>query len=135
MPVSLIRDVIQGYASTAKRMMMAGLDGVEVVASHGYLPSQFLNPRINRRTDDYGGSFENRLRFMSEVAAAVRGAIGHEMTLAFVSLGMKRTIADCSLRNASRLSMLWNLNMRLTTTTSPQARPLQLRGRSILSPQ
>ena len=79
MSVSLIQDVIQGYASTARRMMVAGLDGVEVVASHGYLPSQFLNPRINHRTDDYGGSFENRLRFLSEVAAAVRGAIDHEM--------------------------------------------------------
>lgn len=79
MPVSLIRDVIEGYAGTARRMMMAGLDGVEVVASHGYLPSQFLNPRINRRTDDYGGSFENRLRFINEVVTAVREAIGDEM--------------------------------------------------------
>jgi 2,4-dienoyl-CoA reductase-like NADH-dependent reductase (Old Yellow Enzyme family) len=76
MSLDLVADVVAGYAATARRMMEAGLDGVEVVASHGYLPSQFLNPRINRRTDRYGGPFENRMRFLTEIAAAVRQAIG-----------------------------------------------------------
>jgi 2,4-dienoyl-CoA reductase-like NADH-dependent reductase (Old Yellow Enzyme family) len=78
MSLGLIRDVVEGYAATAQRMIAAGLDGVEVVASHGYLPSQFLNPRLNRREDAYGGPFENRLRFLAEIAAAVRRAIGEE---------------------------------------------------------
>ena len=56
----------------------AGIDGVEVVASHGYLPAQFLNPRLNLREDGYGGSFENRLRFLREAIAACRDAVGPE---------------------------------------------------------
>ncbi len=48
------------------------IDGVEVVASHGYLPAQFINPRVNRRTDGYNGDLEQRLRFLREVIAADR---------------------------------------------------------------
>ncbi len=47
----LIREIVQGYAEGARRLTSAGLDGVEIVGSHGYLPSQFLNPRVNRRRD------------------------------------------------------------------------------------
>ncbi len=73
---AMIRSVIDGYAATAERLARAGLDGVEVLASHGYLPIQFCNPRRNRRTDDYGGSFENRMRFMNEVHDGIRARIG-----------------------------------------------------------
>ena len=59
---AMIEELIEGYGDTARRMHGAGLDGVEVVASHGYLPVQFLNPRLNHRDDQWGGSFENRLR-------------------------------------------------------------------------
>lgn len=76
MPAPLIREVIDGYAAAARRLHEAGLDGVEVVASHGYLPAQFLNPQTNRRTDAYGGSAENRLRFLREVVDGVRAATG-----------------------------------------------------------
>jgi 2,4-dienoyl-CoA reductase-like NADH-dependent reductase (Old Yellow Enzyme family) len=69
-----IHEIVNGYASAARRLTDAGLDGVEVVASHGYLPSQFLNPVTNLREDDYGGSTENRRRFLLEVLRAVRGA-------------------------------------------------------------
>ncbi len=71
----MIDEIVAGYASAAERLERAGLDGVEIVGSHGYLPSQFLNPRLNRRTDQYGGAFENRLRFLREVVAAVRAAV------------------------------------------------------------
>ncbi|MEB8388196.1 FAD-dependent oxidoreductase [Rhodobacteraceae bacterium KMM 6894] len=74
MPVAMIDEVVAGYAATARRMAQAGMDGAEVVASHGYLPAQFLSEQVNRRTDAYGGSFENRLRFLREVIAAVRDA-------------------------------------------------------------
>ncbi|WP_264313071.1 FAD-dependent oxidoreductase [Pseudomonas putida] len=70
----MIDEIIQGYASAARRLHQAGLDGVEVVASHGYLPAQFLNPRVNLRTDGYNGALEQRLRFVREVLAAVRAA-------------------------------------------------------------
>ncbi|MDO6563302.1 FAD-dependent oxidoreductase [Amphritea sp. 1_MG-2023] len=74
MSVDMISEIVAGYASAAKRMEAAGIDGVEIVASHGYLPSQFLNPCVNKRTDQYGGCDENRLRFLQEVIAEVRNA-------------------------------------------------------------
>ena len=76
MPLGLIEEVVAGYGSAAHRLLQAGLDGAEIVASHGYLPAQFLNPRVNLRTDRYGGSDENRLRFLHEAIAAVRGQVG-----------------------------------------------------------
>ena len=72
MPIALVEDVISHYGDAAMRMLKAGLDGVEIVASHGYLPIQFLNPSVNTRNDRYGGSLENRLRFIQEVAADIR---------------------------------------------------------------
>ena len=70
----LIAEIIAGYAAAARRMWAAGLDGIEVVASHGYLPAQFLNPRVNLRQDAYGGDAAGRLRFLAEVLAAIRAA-------------------------------------------------------------
>jgi 2,4-dienoyl-CoA reductase-like NADH-dependent reductase (Old Yellow Enzyme family) len=73
---AVIRDMIGCYAAAGARMAEAGLDGIEIVASHGYLPAQFLNPRVNRRTDEYGGGAENRARFLVEIAQAVRARVG-----------------------------------------------------------
>ena len=72
----LIREVVSGYGDGAIRMQKAGLDGVEIVASHGYLPAQFLNPRVNIRDDEYGGSFDNRLRFLREIISEIRSRVG-----------------------------------------------------------
>ncbi|SDA92463.1 FAD-dependent oxidoreductase [Mesorhizobium qingshengii] len=73
-PLSLgmIGEIVSGYGDAAARLMQAGFDGCEIVASHGYLPAQFLNPNVNRREDLYGGSLENRLRFLREIAAGIR---------------------------------------------------------------
>lgn len=71
---AMIDEIIAGYASAARRLWQAGLDGVEVVASHGYLPAQFLNPRVNLRQDHWGGSDENRRRFLAQVLTAIRAA-------------------------------------------------------------
>jgi 2,4-dienoyl-CoA reductase-like NADH-dependent reductase (Old Yellow Enzyme family)/thioredoxin reductase len=76
-----IREIQLGYGSAAHRLIKAGLDGVEVVASHGYLPSQFLNPLANVRTDHYGGSDENRLRFLKETLEIIRDTIGSGPTI------------------------------------------------------
>ena len=78
MPLGLVEEIVAGYASAAGRMVKAGIDGVEIVASHGYLPAQFLNPRLNRREDRYGGSFDNRLRFLRETIAGIRAVVGEE---------------------------------------------------------
>lgn len=79
--VELLGEIIDGYASGALRLKKAGLDGVEVVASHGYLPAQFLNPHINRRDDDYGGSLHNRMRMLRETVEAVRAAVGTDFVV------------------------------------------------------
>lgn len=79
--LKLIEEIVAGYASAAARLRAAGLDGVEIVASHGYLPSQFLNPSVNRREDRYGGTLDNRLRFLREVIDAVRASVGTEFVV------------------------------------------------------
>ncbi len=78
---AMIDEIVAGYGAAARRMQAAGVDGVELVASHGYLPAQFLNPRVNRRTDDYGGSLENRLRFAREALEAIRAATSEDFVV------------------------------------------------------
>jgi 2,4-dienoyl-CoA reductase-like NADH-dependent reductase (Old Yellow Enzyme family) len=69
-----LRRVRDAFVLTAKRAARLGIDGIEVHAAHGYLLHQFLSPIANRRTDEYGGSLENRMRFPLEVFDAVRAA-------------------------------------------------------------
>jgi 2,4-dienoyl-CoA reductase-like NADH-dependent reductase (Old Yellow Enzyme family) len=76
MPAGLVREMVQCYGAAAQRLARAGFDGVEVVASHGYLPAQFLNPRTNLRTDEYGGSAQGRLTFLRQALAAARRGVG-----------------------------------------------------------
>jgi 2,4-dienoyl-CoA reductase-like NADH-dependent reductase (Old Yellow Enzyme family) len=72
---AMIDSIVAGYGDAARRMETAGIDGVEIVASHGYLPAQFLNPRVNLRDDAYGGGLEGRLRFLREVIADIRSKV------------------------------------------------------------
>lgn len=76
-----IRQVQEAFAAAAARACEAGFDGVEIIASAGYLISQFLSTRTNQRTDDYGGSFENRVRFPREVIALVRKRLGPDFPI------------------------------------------------------
>lgn len=75
---AMIAEIIEGFAVTAERMIRAGLDGVEVVACYQYLAAQFLSEATNKRNDEYGGSFDNRMRFLREVLIAIRDRIGPE---------------------------------------------------------
>lgn len=72
MPEDLVAEIIEGYGRSALILAEAGFDGLEIVASHGYLPAQFLNPRTNLRHDAYGGDVERRLRFLKETIRVVR---------------------------------------------------------------
>jgi 2,4-dienoyl-CoA reductase-like NADH-dependent reductase (Old Yellow Enzyme family) len=69
-----MRKIRDDFAATARRAARLGFDGIELHAAHGYLLHQFLSPIANKRTDDYGGSLENRMRFPLEVFDAVRAA-------------------------------------------------------------
>ncbi|MBN2151431.1 MAG: NADH:flavin oxidoreductase, partial [Candidatus Lokiarchaeota archaeon] len=76
-----IPGVVQRIADAASRAKRAGFDAVELLGSAGYLIDQFLSPLVNDRTDKYGGSFENRLRFPQEVIRATRDAVGANVAI------------------------------------------------------
>ncbi len=78
MSKAMIEEVVAGYASAAKRMQTAGLDGVEIVASHGYLPAQFISAAVNQRRDEYG---QDKQLFVRQVIEAVRQACGDEFVV------------------------------------------------------
>ncbi len=73
-----ISQIIENFAQAALRVKNAGFDAVEILHGTGYLISEFLSPLTNKRTDEYGGSFENRAKFGIEVMQAVRKAVGDE---------------------------------------------------------
>jgi len=81
MPRAMTREeistVVESFGTAAQNAMEAGFDGVEIHGANGYLPVQFLTPETNTRTDEYGGSLENRLRFHREImVAVVKGVAG-----------------------------------------------------------
>lgn len=76
MTEGMIRELIAAYTKCAVDAREGGLHGVEVHAAHGYLPQQFLSPIYNDRTDQWGGSFENRIRFLLEILRSIRSAAG-----------------------------------------------------------
>ena len=71
-----ILHTVEAFSSAAEQAINAGFDGVQIHAAHGYLLSQFLSPWFNHRTDEYGGSLENRARIVLEILAAVRRVAG-----------------------------------------------------------
>ena len=71
-----IGELVQRFAVAAEVCQRAGFTGIQIHAAHGYLVSQFLSPRSNVRQDAYGGSLENRARFLMEIVAAVRATVG-----------------------------------------------------------
>ncbi|MER5202583.1 NADH:flavin oxidoreductase/NADH oxidase family protein [Streptomyces sp. NPDC002825] len=82
MTAQQIEDTVARFAVTAGRAEQAGFDGVEIHAAHGYLLSQFLSPLVNRRTDRWGGSLENRARMLLDVVRAVRAAVSPSFAVA-----------------------------------------------------
>lgn len=86
---SEIKGVVADFATAARNAMAAGFDGVELHAASGYLAHQFLDGSINLRTDEYGGSPENRIRFVTEVIDALAAAVGRDRVGIKVSPGIK----------------------------------------------
>ncbi len=84
-----IRNIISKFARTAELCKLAGFDGVQIHGAHGYLVSQFLSPLANVRSDEWGGSVENRMRFPLEIVRAIRAAVGKNFPI-----GIKMNSAD-----------------------------------------
>ena len=76
-----IDEIVEAFGQTARNLQLAGYDGTEIHAAHGYLVAQFLSPATNKRTDAYGGSSEKRLRFLFEVIDSIRKQCGSEFGL------------------------------------------------------
>lgn len=76
-----IREMVEAFRVSAENLRLAGFDGVMVHAAHGAIAEQFLSPYFNRRTDEYGGSLENRMRFLVEVLEAARQGAGDELAV------------------------------------------------------
>jgi 2,4-dienoyl-CoA reductase-like NADH-dependent reductase (Old Yellow Enzyme family) len=100
-----IRSTIDDFRKAAGRVKKAGCDGVEVTASKGYLIHQFLNPAVNRRTDQYGGSVDNRFRLLEEIVKAIRNEVGPDFLF-----GIRLSASDYYRRPLNlRLPLAWPL--------------------------
>lgn len=93
-----IHQLVDSFARSAANAAAGGFDGVEIHAAHGYLLHEFLSPRSNQRTDEYGGSLDNRMRFTVEVLQAVRAAVGGR-----VAVGV-RLVGDEEQRDGSGIT-------------------------------
>jgi 2,4-dienoyl-CoA reductase-like NADH-dependent reductase (Old Yellow Enzyme family) len=74
-----IHDIIEAFGTAAERAIAAGFDGVQIHGAHGYLISQFLSRRVNRRTDEWGGTLEKRMRLLRDVYGAIRAKVGGDV--------------------------------------------------------
>ncbi|XNZ01168.1 FAD-dependent oxidoreductase [Micrococcus luteus] len=93
LPTAAVRRTVRDFVRAAGWARQAGYDGVEVMASEGYLINQFLAPATNHRTDRYGGSAENRRRFLEEIVSGIREAAGEEFVVS-VRLSMVDLVQD-----------------------------------------
>ena len=99
-----IRELFAAYAEAASRMRQGGCDGVEMHCAHGYLPIQFMSPLRNRRTDEYGGSEENRIRFPLEAIKAIRKAVGDDFTVGVRITGDELQPGGLTLNDMKRIT-------------------------------
>jgi 2,4-dienoyl-CoA reductase-like NADH-dependent reductase (Old Yellow Enzyme family) len=110
-----IRRIVGDYATAARNAIAAGFDGVQVHGANGYLVDQFLRDSSNFRTDEYGGSIENRIRFATEVLAAVGDAIGMER----VGIRFSPNILSQGVEDSDPISLFTALAHRLEELKVP----------------
>jgi 2,4-dienoyl-CoA reductase-like NADH-dependent reductase (Old Yellow Enzyme family) len=108
-----LQRVKEGFAAAARRADALGLDAIEIHGAHGYLLHQFLSPLSNQRSDEYGGSLENRMRFPLEVYDAIRAAVSPEMVV-----GMRISATDW-------VEGGWDLEQSLVLTAELEKRGCQ----------
>lgn len=103
MTVKEIKEVIEGFAISAQLAKEGGLDGIEVCCSHGYLPSQFWSEHTNLRTDEYGGSFENRMRFVVEIIERIWERVGEDFTVGIRMSSDEKTMDGTTIKDAVQI--------------------------------
>lgn len=123
-----IDELVESFAISAANLQEAGFDGVELHAANGYLLQQFFSPMTNRRTDEYGGSVENRIRFTLEVIGAVRAVTGPEFPIG-LKLCLEERIAgglelEEGIEIATRLDALDELDYMCVTSGTHESREL-----------
>ncbi|KAG0214803.1 hypothetical protein B0O80DRAFT_496818 [Mortierella sp. GBAus27b] len=108
------KDLVQSFVTTSVVLHKAGFDGVELHGAHGYLISQFLNPRTNERTDEYGGSLENRARFLTEIVKGIKASTPKEF-----SVGVKLNSVDFGRRRQESEKTAVGASTRTSTAYKP----------------
>lgn len=99
-----IEEAIAGYAGGAASCLAAGFDGVEVLTGHGYLLHEFLSPLYNMRTDEYGGSWENRTRLIHQILTAIRERVGRELVVGVRMSGRDMSAGGLDIDDGKRLA-------------------------------
>jgi 2,4-dienoyl-CoA reductase-like NADH-dependent reductase (Old Yellow Enzyme family)/thioredoxin reductase len=99
-----IHHIVEEFADSILRAKTAGFDAVEIHGSHGYLVTQFHSPYFNKRTDMYGGSFENRMRFTLEIIEAARGKVGPGFPIIFRFSADEHVAGGVDLAEAKRIA-------------------------------
>jgi 2,4-dienoyl-CoA reductase-like NADH-dependent reductase (Old Yellow Enzyme family) len=131
-----IREVVEHFARSARHAVAGGFDGIEVHGAHGYLVHEFLSPHSNHRTDEYGGSLDNRMRFCVEVLEAVRAAAGDAAAVGIRLVGDEESrdglglTADDAAEIASRLEaagLVDFVDVSIGTSGMGMVRPLYAR--------
>lgn len=127
MSKGMIDEIIEAYAAACARCEKAGLHGAEIHGAHGYLIQQFLSPNTNKREDEYGGSFENRMRFLIEVMQASQDATSKDFAVG-VRLAPDLTVGGVGSRTTSKSwrhskRRVWSISSMLASgTTIPSPR-------------
>lgn len=80
-PTEKVYELVKGYGDAAERALRAGVDAVEIHMAHGYLVSSFMSPRTNKRVDEFGGNFENRMRFPRLIVEEIKRRVGGKMAI------------------------------------------------------
>lgn len=101
-----IHQIVEAYGDGARRVREAGFDAVEVIASVGYVITQFLSPLTNKRTDEYGGSLENRMRFMLEIIENMRRKAGDDFTYTCRLSGSDLLQGGYSVEDTARMAQI-----------------------------
>ncbi len=109
----IIHEIVVGFRVSAQNLKAAKLDGIEIVASHGYLLGQFLNKNVNKRKDKYGGNFENRYRILDEIIDAVKLGSSSDMLIGVRLSGDEKEFRGIELRETIKIVEKLNNNEKI----------------------